>query len=389
MARRGSRGGHDRGSPGARVRADRVPALLPSTIAGASSSSARSARCRSSTRRARSRSTATWASCCWLHAGGREPRSRVTPAHPARQIRRAGWQRSSHAWRGRSPEPLFNPPRDWRERTRADRAWILAGPAAGRRGPRRERVGARRRGRPRGAVRHGGAVGDFARRCYEHNRGTRRARPGRKRCAASCSASGGAGSSRALGWDTMLPTSSCGTRLSPSAIGHTGFTGTSLWIDRERDLYVVLLTNRVHPSRDNEQTPRVRPQIHDAVVRRVRPPLPLNARRRQLRPTGPSPPVVQLRARSTRSVRRRWRTALLRSSAARCTGRSASPAARPAGSAAASEPAGPRPAPAVATAAGVRGAGAASAVGARSRERRRGRPVERARRRCRRAGSSR
>ena len=43
----------------------------------------------------------------------------------------------------------------------------------------------------------------------------------------------------------MLPTSSCGTRLSPTAIGHTGFTGTSLWIDWERDLYVVLLTNRV------------------------------------------------------------------------------------------------------------------------------------------------
>jgi serine-type D-Ala-D-Ala carboxypeptidase len=44
------------------------------------------------------------------------------------------------------------------------------------------------------------------------------------------------GSSRALGWDTMLPTSSCGTRMSPTAIGHTGFTGTSLWIDWERDL---------------------------------------------------------------------------------------------------------------------------------------------------------
>ena len=57
------------------------------------------------------------------------------------------------------------------------------------------------------------------------------------------------GSSRALGWDTMLPTSSCGTRLSPTAIGHTGFTGTSLWIDPEQDLYVVFLSNRVHPSR--------------------------------------------------------------------------------------------------------------------------------------------
>jgi len=74
------------------------------------------------------------------------------------------------------------------------------------------------------------------------------------------------GSSRALGWDTMLPTSSCGTRLSPTAIGHTGFTGTSLWIDRERDLYVVLLTNRVHPKRDNERLRAIRPAFHDAIV---------------------------------------------------------------------------------------------------------------------------
>jgi len=74
------------------------------------------------------------------------------------------------------------------------------------------------------------------------------------------------GSSRALGWDTMRPTSSCGTRLSPTAIGHTGFTGTSLWIDRERDLYVALLTNRVYPTRANEQLAAVRPLVHDAVV---------------------------------------------------------------------------------------------------------------------------
>ena len=57
------------------------------------------------------------------------------------------------------------------------------------------------------------------------------------------------GSSRALGWDTMRPTSSCGTRMSPAAIGHTGFTGTSLWIDPVHDVYVAFLTNRVHPTR--------------------------------------------------------------------------------------------------------------------------------------------
>jgi CubicO group peptidase (beta-lactamase class C family) len=74
------------------------------------------------------------------------------------------------------------------------------------------------------------------------------------------------GSSRALGWDTMLPTSSCGTRLSPRAIGHTGFTGTSLWIDPAQDLYVVLLTNRVHPARDNNAIQAVRTAFHDAVA---------------------------------------------------------------------------------------------------------------------------
>jgi CubicO group peptidase (beta-lactamase class C family) len=74
------------------------------------------------------------------------------------------------------------------------------------------------------------------------------------------------GSSRALGWDTMLPTSTCGTLISTTAIGHTGFTGTSLWFDWERDLYIALLTNRVHPSRDNNGLTGVRRRVHDAVV---------------------------------------------------------------------------------------------------------------------------
>jgi CubicO group peptidase (beta-lactamase class C family) len=74
------------------------------------------------------------------------------------------------------------------------------------------------------------------------------------------------GSSRALGWDTMLPTSSCGTRMSATAIGHTGFTGTSLWIDAANDLYVVILTNRVHPSREGDGIQGVRRALHDAIV---------------------------------------------------------------------------------------------------------------------------
>ena len=74
------------------------------------------------------------------------------------------------------------------------------------------------------------------------------------------------GSSRALGWDTMLPTSSCGTLMSARAFGHTGFTGTSLWIDPEKNVYVVLLTNRVHPTRANDAIKQVRPAVHDAVI---------------------------------------------------------------------------------------------------------------------------
>jgi len=73
-------------------------------------------------------------------------------------------------------------------------------------------------------------------------------------------------SSRALAWDTMRPTSSCGTRMSPGAFGHTGFTGTSLWIDPVQDHYVVLLSNRVHPTRAGDAMARVRPELHDAVA---------------------------------------------------------------------------------------------------------------------------
>jgi len=70
----------------------------------------------------------------------------------------------------------------------------------------------------------------------------------------------------ALGWDTPSQSaSSAGSHISPGAVGHLGFTGTSLWIDLERDANVVLLTNRVHPRRDNERIREVRPRVHDAI----------------------------------------------------------------------------------------------------------------------------
>jgi len=111
------------------------------------------------------------------------------------------------------------------------------------------------------------AVGTCARWWLRALRGDREATLSRRTAHVFARQSTVPGSSRALGWDTMLPTSSCGTRLSPGSIGHTGFTGTSLWLDPEQDLYVALLTNRVHPTRQNEGIQDVRRAFHDAVVR--------------------------------------------------------------------------------------------------------------------------
>ncbi|MBY0385232.1 serine hydrolase [bacterium] len=64
----------------------------------------------------------------------------------------------------------------------------------------------------------------------------------------------------------MLPTegsASCGKYFSPKSFGHTGFTGTSFWMDPEKDLMVILLSNRIHPTRNNELFKKARPQIHD------------------------------------------------------------------------------------------------------------------------------
>lgn len=86
------------------------------------------------------------------------------------------------------------------------------------------------------------------------------------------------GSSRALGWDTPSDSgySSAGTRLSRQSFGHTGFTGTSIWMDPERDLFIILLTNRVNPTRANTKILQVRAQVADlvaeAMVSLVQPP---------------------------------------------------------------------------------------------------------------------
>ncbi len=75
------------------------------------------------------------------------------------------------------------------------------------------------------------------------------------------------GSTWALGWDTPSPEySSSGRHFSPAAVGHLGFTGTSIWIEPERKIAVSLLTNRVHPRRDNQAIRDFRPKIHDLVM---------------------------------------------------------------------------------------------------------------------------
>ncbi len=74
-----------------------------------------------------------------------------------------------------------------------------------------------------------------------------------------------------LGFDGTNPAGSAGgRRLSPDAVGHLGFTGTSVWLDRRAELGVVLLTNRVHPTRDNWRIRDFRPRLHDAVVGALR-----------------------------------------------------------------------------------------------------------------------
>jgi CubicO group peptidase (beta-lactamase class C family) len=159
----------------------------------------------------------------------------------------------------------FNPPREWRARTAPteldlwrgrllqgevhdENTWALGG-AAGH----------------AGLFGTAAAVGTFARLLLRGLDGSRSiAHP--DTLARFTKTSTVPGSSRALGWDTMLTTSSCGTRLSRRAIGHTGFTGTSLWLDPEQDLYIVLLTNRVHPTRENNAIQSVRRAFHDSIV---------------------------------------------------------------------------------------------------------------------------
>jgi CubicO group peptidase (beta-lactamase class C family) len=165
---------------------------------------------------------------------------------------------------------LFNPPASWRPRiapTRFnqwrdrllvgevddDNAWAMKGVAG-----------------HSGLFGTAAAVGAFARGILQVLSGDREAErrfATRETVGRFLSRSTVPGSSRALGWDMMRTTSSCGSKMSAAAFGHTGFTGTSLWIDPELDFYAVLLTNRVHPEGGpNEPMQTVRRALHDALM---------------------------------------------------------------------------------------------------------------------------
>jgi CubicO group peptidase (beta-lactamase class C family) len=77
-------------------------------------------------------------------------------------------------------------------------------------------------------------------------------------------------SSRALGWDTPSAVSSAGRFFSPRGFGHTGYTGTSIWVDPERGLFVVLLTNRVNSRGEATRHSQLRRDVADAVQSAIR-----------------------------------------------------------------------------------------------------------------------
>ena len=77
-------------------------------------------------------------------------------------------------------------------------------------------------------------------------------------------------STRAIGWDTKSDSgSSAGKYFSKNSFGHTGYTGTSIWADPDRNLFVIFLTNRVFPTRENTKIQKVRPQLHNAVIKSI------------------------------------------------------------------------------------------------------------------------
>ena len=78
-------------------------------------------------------------------------------------------------------------------------------------------------------------------------------------------------SDRGLGWDTksIEGYSSAGQFFSNNSFGHTGYTGTSVWVDKENEIFVILLSNRVHPTRKNRKISKFRPILHDLIFQEL------------------------------------------------------------------------------------------------------------------------
>lgn len=78
---------------------------------------------------------------------------------------------------------------------------------------------------------------------------------------------------RAFGWDTKpLPTNSrppCGEVISDNCFGHTGYTGTSIWCDKDKNIIIIFLTNRIYPSRNNNGIKEIRPELHNKILQLI------------------------------------------------------------------------------------------------------------------------
>ena len=71
----------------------------------------------------------------------------------------------------------------------------------------------------------------------------------------------------ALGWDTPSKgISSSGKYFSLNSVGHLGYSGTSIWMDFDKDVIIVFLTNRVHPTRNNQKIKTFRPELHNVII---------------------------------------------------------------------------------------------------------------------------
>ena len=126
----------------------------------------------------------------------------------------------------------------------------------------------RRSFRPRRSVQHFAGFGGVLPDAAEWRRICAQAHPeARDDCGIHRAAAAWRKNTRTLGWVVPTEGSSSGHYFSAHSYGHTGFTGTTIWIDPDRQVFVVLLTNRVNPTRENNKIAEVRPAVHDAVMK--------------------------------------------------------------------------------------------------------------------------